>query len=216
MTSAKANSLSQLRDVGQQEIARVHLVNLVDHRDYRARCLPCTRQCHAILVAESQRLDHEHDQVRIQRGGGGSTVHRPVQRTPFLAMEPGRVYEGDLRVRKIHQSQHSMPRGLRPGGDDGELLPGECIEQGRLADVRPADKGCESAAMGTPGFRTAGIHVRRSASNCNASAAASCSARRRLKPVPCVAISLLEPARRIEQRTVKVCACGSPAALSST
>ena len=146
--------------------------------------LPRARQRQRVLIAETQRLDDEQDQVRVQRSGRGRAVHRPVQRASLLAMQPGRVDEGNLRLGQVHQAQHAVPRGLRSWRDDGKLLAGERIEQRRLADIRATDQRRESAAMRRCSHRIAGLHLRRSASSCNASAAASCSARRRLRAVP--------------------------------
>ena len=63
------------------------------------------------------------------------------------AWMPGRVDEDRLAGGRGADADDAGPRGLRLRGDDGHLRADECIQQRRLADVRPPDDGDGARAV---------------------------------------------------------------------
>ena len=99
-----------------------------------------------VFLAEAQRFDHEHHEVRVGQRRGGGAIHGAIERAPLAEMQPGRIDERQLHARTIEHAEHAMPRGLRPRRDDGQLLADQRIEQRRLADVGTADQRGEAGA----------------------------------------------------------------------
>ncbi len=174
-------AFGEVGDVGQQPIPRAGLVDLVHRGDRRATRLHKPRQSEVVIRGPSEGLDHEHHQVGIFQCGRRGSVHRFVQCPAGVIVQSRGVYEGDLRIGQVRNAEDAMAGCLRPRGDDAELFTDQRVQQGRLADVGPADERREAAAKGV-------IHGR---SQCSVSrvwrifSAASCSARLRLEPVPC-------------------------------
>ena len=121
-------------------------VDLVDDGDRLAARIADALEHGLVFLVEAQRLDHEHDQVRIGQRGGGGAVHGAIERALLAEVQAGRVDEGDLHAGPVEHAEDAMARGLRPRGDDGEFLADERIEQRRLADVGTADERGEAGA----------------------------------------------------------------------
>ncbi len=179
----------------QQAIAGIYRIDLVHHCHHRPAGLGRARQCQGILVTEAQCLDHEYHHIRIQGRCRSGAVHGAVQRPAFLPVQSRCIDESNLRIRQVHQTQHTVARGLRLGRDDGELLPRQRIEQRGLADIGPADQGRETAAMlrtrrtrrtrrSWRCRRVVAHRAHRCCNSCSTAAADSCSARRRLDATP--------------------------------
>ena len=86
-------------------------------------------------------VHEEDDDVRLLDGKRGLLPHLHVHDVFGLGFEPAGVHEQELLV---------LPGGLGvipvPGHtghvlDDGEVPPDDPVEEGRFADVRPADYG---------------------------------------------------------------------------
>ena len=62
-------------------------------------------------------------------------------------MDARRIQEYDLRIRLCQDAQDAVARGLRLIAHDGNLLPDQRIDQGRLAHVRAANNGNKAGFM---------------------------------------------------------------------
>ena len=60
-------------------------------------------------------------------------------------MQTGRVNENYLAILPGIDAKDAVTSGLRPGRDDADLVAQDDVDQGRLADVRPADDSDEAA-----------------------------------------------------------------------
>src|SRR6185437_8220039 len=118
---------------------------------------------------------------------------RAIEGTRGMIVQAWSVDESDLRSRQIHDPEDAVARGLRTRRDDAHLLSDQGVEQGRFADVRPADQGSEPAAEAFCHGVSMSFRIR---------SAASCSARLRLRPLPCAR----RPRSATSQITWKVCA----------
>src|SRR5690606_19547028 len=106
-------------------------------------------------------------------------------------MQPGALYQNRLNSSYGFQPQALVACGLRPTGGATDHLPENTVEQSRLSHVGPPHDGDIAAACYTL------VHLTRWSSSFHApssnrtatraSCAATCSARRRLLPLPIVA-----------------------------
>ena len=65
---------------------------------------------------------------------------KAMQDAARIARESRRVDESRLTPRPVEHAHDARSRRVRLGGDDAELLADESVQQGRLADVRPAEQ----------------------------------------------------------------------------
>ena len=137
----------QLLPVGQQPLARMHAIDLVDHGDHAGVPHRAMRwSASLILIGPLERLDHEQHQIGIAHRGGGGAIHGAVERALLAQVQARGVDEGDLRLGQLQQADHPMARGLRARRDDAELLPDQGIQQRGLADIRAAGQRDKAAA----------------------------------------------------------------------
>ena len=136
----------ELRHERQQLILRVNHVDLVDDGDGFAARLADALQDRLVFLAEAQRFDDEHHEIRIGERRRGRAIHGAIERALFAEMQARRVDESDLHARPIEHAEHAMARGLRARRDDGKFFADQRVEQRRLADVRPADERGETRA----------------------------------------------------------------------
>ena len=210
---ALLHALQPGRDVG----AAVYGVELVGDQEDRPIGRG-ERQHLGIVQAEASGLDHEQQHVDIADHAVHGAVQGAVQRRVVAGLEAGRVDEDELRRAARADAGDAVARRLRLVRGDADLLADECIEQGRLADVRAADDGHHAAARrrgGRVGGRiVVGHRQERSAlpglslafSASSMRRAASCSAMRRDRPSPDSA----RPSAGTAHSTSKVCACAWP------
>ena len=128
--------------------------------------------------------------LRVRFSAAACWVWKPGVSTNTNCASPTRAHAGD-----------AVPRGLRLARGDADLLPDQRVQQGRLADVRPADDRDQAAARARPASvgdagaslmrgigrvrSAAGRPARRSRFSASSMRrAASCSAARRDLPSP--------------------------------
>ena len=172
-----------------------------------------------VLGAELAGLDDQEDDVDVGQRPRDRPVERAVEGGGVARLEPGRVDEHELARPDRADAGDPVPRGLRLVRRDADLLRDERVDQGRLADVGPADDGDQAAALSRPGAPPKpapvgrshqdrsglpGSSLARSASSMRR--AASCSAARRDLPSP-VSCRL---SAGTAHSTSKVCACAWP------
>ena len=114
----------------------------------------------AVLTPKAARFDDEQRNVAVLERLVDLARHEPVQRAFRAARVAGRVDEHGLVRAAIQYTEHALARGVRFVGDDAELLADEGVQQGRLADVRPADDRDHAAAAGN-GLRFAHLSAPR-------------------------------------------------------
>ncbi len=126
--------------------------------------------------------------VRQRRDRGA--VHVAVHRARLLRVDARQVDEHDLHPGLVQHAVDARARRLRLRADDADLLPDQRVQQRGLADVRTARERGKAAAnrrLCTGGRNDRFVchdfscaRPRASSTRC----AASCSARRRLEPLP--------------------------------
>ena len=135
--------------------AAMHLVELVGDQEHRLRVFPRRhqRQHLGIVQSEAAGLDHEQHHVHIGQHAVHGAVQRAVQRGGVLGLKTGGVDEDELRTPDRADAGDAVPRGLRLGRGDADLLPDQRVQQRGFAHVRTTDDGDQSAA---PGGQVAG------------------------------------------------------------
>ena len=87
------------------------------------------------------RIDHEHQRVREFDGGFGLLLHPRGQRALLAFIKAGSVDHGKFEVAKPRFAFPAVARHARLVIDQRKLLSDQAVEQGRLADIGPADDG---------------------------------------------------------------------------
>ena len=138
--------LGQPLEVRQQLALVFQAVDLVDHQQQRAFDEPDPVEDHLVLVGPARAVDDEDHHVDVLERRAGAAVHVAVERLVVVL-----VHAGGIDIDRLHRplgldAEQGVPGGLRLARGDRQLLAEDVIEQGRLADVRPADDGHIAAA----------------------------------------------------------------------
>src|SRR5712692_8707770 len=157
----------------------------------------------AISGAEAFRFDHQHDDIDFIEGPAHSPIHRAVERVAVPRLETRGVDENELGGRGGAHAAKAMPGGLRLARGDAELVPQQRVEQRGFSDVGAPDQGDRAAAERLRDHRDAATQLRICAKARNA---ASCSAVRRLLPLPVVRTE----SSGIRHSTSKLSGCAPP------
>ena len=85
------------------------------------------------------RVDDEQDRVAVEKRRLRLRAHAAGKSLRIALLEPGRVHDGESEIGEPRLALAPVAR--HPGliVDQGELPPDQPVEQGRLADIRPAD-----------------------------------------------------------------------------
>jgi len=102
----------------------------------------------AVRLRRPAGLREVQDHVDLAHGGERGLHHRPVQQVGG-PVHAGGVEEAQLRARCVDDAQEPGARGLRPRGDDGEVLSHQRVQEGALPDVRSAEQERETGAVRT-------------------------------------------------------------------
>ena len=86
-------------------------------------------------------VDHEQHHVGGEDRRLGLHAHAAGQRVVVGLLQSRRVDDAEGETAELHVALAPVARDAGPVVDEGELAPDEPVEQGRLADVRPADDG---------------------------------------------------------------------------
>jgi hypothetical protein len=121
-------------------VDREHARGLLRQRRDQLGVLAARRGRRLAAAGVEQRLDVGHQQrhVRPARRLERGCVHAPAE-LALRAVDPGRVQEGDLRVRPRRDPEQPLAGGLRARRDDGQSLADRRVQKRRLSDVRAAD-----------------------------------------------------------------------------
>src|SRR2546427_4885656 len=130
-------------------------------------------------------------------------IHRAVERVAVPRLETRGVDENELGGRGGAHAAKAMPGGLRLARGDAELLSQQCVEQRGFSDVGASDQRDRAAAERLRDHRDAAAQLRICAKARNA---ASCSAVRRLLPLPVVRTE----SSGIRHSTSKLWLCAAP------
>ena len=121
----------------------VHAVDLVE-RDHGVRA----QSLGDVAIARTDRsagLEQENTAVDVVERRRRRLVEA-VSEGRARPVHTRRVREDDLAVRPVEDATDAGPGGMGRRRGDGDLPPEDLVEQGRLADVRPADEGDEAGA----------------------------------------------------------------------
>lgn len=122
-------------------------VNLVEHQPFLLGPVGQPFQYLFNLGAGARpAIDHHQDQVGVRSAFPRSRHHRPVEAAAGRK-DAGCVDKDDLRVALDRDPHQPGPRGLRLGADNGDLLPDQCVDEGRFARIGRADNGNMAAAL---------------------------------------------------------------------
>src|SRR6185369_15482480 len=91
-------------------------------------------------------VDHEEKEVDAFESGG-DFVHHLATESGVGVVKAGRVDENDLTFGSGNDALDAVAGGLRLGGDDGDFLADEAVEERGFAGVRAADDSDEAGAM---------------------------------------------------------------------
>ena len=128
------------RDDGK-ELFRLNGIELVDGKHRRAVCrLDACDQLALLRSERGDRLHNEHDGVHI-RDALAHDIHHIVAKAGARLMEAGGIKKYELRLPALAHGGDAVSRRLRFVGYDGDLLSGESVRQGGLADVGPSANG---------------------------------------------------------------------------
>ena len=138
----------------REELRLPNPIDLVEGQDRRHPGLSHSFEHELVPPAEGLGcIDQQEHEIHVLQALDRELHHAPVHFVLRL-VDPRSVEEHDLRRVAVGDGQDPVPRGLRFGGDDGDLLPHEAVEEGGLPHVRASDDGDESRAQGpTPLFR---------------------------------------------------------------
>lgn len=84
------------------------------------------------------RVHDEQNEVDVPRRLLRRALHKRVQ-VGFRLIQPRRIRKDDLIVRLRENAQNPVPRRLRFGRNDGNLLPDQYVDERAFSRVRPAD-----------------------------------------------------------------------------
>ena len=138
---AKGVTGGQLLQVGQQAGLVLDRIDLVDHGDGSHSRLGHCRQGLGIFFGPAQGLHHEEGKVDVHHSRTSGPVQIAVQRAVAALVDTRRIHKDHLPPLPGLDADHGVPGGLGLVGGDDQLLAEDTIEQGGLADVRPADDG---------------------------------------------------------------------------
>ena len=110
------------------------MTGVVSARSQRADLL--VERSHAL-----RRIDQEQRGVGVAHRGFGLLAHPAGQRLRVLVLEARRVDHSEIKPEKLRLAFTAVARDARPIVDQREALADEPVEQGRFADVGPADNG---------------------------------------------------------------------------
>jgi len=118
-------------------------------------------------------FDEEAVRVRVHHGGvreekkdvdafesGGDFAHHLLVQDGIGFVQAGRIYEDDLAFGAVDDALNAVAGGLRLGGDDGNFLADETVEERGLSGVGAANDGDKAGALRCglfPCFRHANI-----------------------------------------------------------
>ena len=124
--------------------AVLQLVPLVDANDQRASAFVGIAGDGGIVGGDAfHRIEHQQHHVRHANVAPRHHHAQLFRHQLGLALAPyaGGVDENVLDAIALHSLIHRVARGAGHWGNDSALLPGERVQQRRLAHVRPADDG---------------------------------------------------------------------------
>ena len=101
-----------------------------------------------IAFVEMPRLDHEKHDVDRLEAALHAAVHRAIERIHMLVLEARRIDENQLAAAGRQNPRDAVPGRLGAAGSDADLLSDDMVEQGGLADIRPAHDGDISGPHG--------------------------------------------------------------------
>ena len=117
-------------------------LGLVGDDDHRRRFDP--QPAADLLVERSQalaRIDQEQSGVGLAHRGLGLLPHPAGQRVRVLVLEAGGVDHPELEPEQLRLALAPVAGHARPVVDQRQALADQPVEQGRFADVGPADDG---------------------------------------------------------------------------
>src|SRR6266545_2602155 len=180
-------------------LARVDLVHDENERQFRRHEF----EERPIFGAEAFRFDHQQHDIDFIEGPANRPIHRAVERVAVPRLETRGVDENKLGAPGSAHAAKAVPGGLRLARGDAELLSEQGIEQRGFSDVGAPDQRDRSAAEWLRDHRDAATQLRICAKARNA---ASCSAVRRLLPLPVVRTE----SSGIRHSTSKLWLCAAP------
>ena len=128
----------------QQLVLLFQRVNLVDNQHPRhLQRLHPLHQLQFRCAGLGDGLYHQYGGVHIGDAGSYHPVHVLPQPVPCL-VKPRRVGEHELTIPPGDDAADAVAGGLGLVGDDGDLLPYQCVEQGGFAHVGAANDGDDS------------------------------------------------------------------------
>ncbi len=117
-------------------------LGLVAHQDHRR--VAVAQPARNLLVERGHAdpgIDQEQCHVGLVDRSLGLLAHPPRQGLRILILEPGRVDDPEIEAEQGRVAHPAIARHAGPVVDQRQFLADEAIEQGRFADVGPADDG---------------------------------------------------------------------------
>jgi len=114
-------------------------VGLVHRHDQRPGNVLYALQHSLVLIGPAGTIDDENHHVDVLQRGGRGAVHVAVERGLAVLVQARGIDIDRLHAALGLDAEHVVTGGLRLARGDRQLLPENMVEQGRLADVRPAD-----------------------------------------------------------------------------
>ncbi len=150
-------SRRQFAQIGQESFLVGKLVDLVDDRNDRSLGIGQGAQGLLVFPGEAPGLHEQQGQIDIAHNGPCRAIEVAVEGTLPALVDARRIDEDDLAAGRGLDSQDGVARSLGLVGGDGQLHAEDAVQQGRFADVGPADDGDLTTAIGSVGLGGLGI-----------------------------------------------------------
>ncbi len=130
----------------RQELSLRNGVNFIQNKDgLSGESLRFLKQHGIGLRRDAAGVHDEQKDIDALNRRGHFTHHLPAERG-IRVVQSRRIDENDLAALFRHDALNAISRGLRFGGDDGDLLTNKPVEQRGFARIWPADDSDEPGA----------------------------------------------------------------------